>query len=137
MLKKLSESLSKLKANSVRVLSREPEAGGETIAQLIFSDGSKLEFVYWRIIRDGKERVSSFDHRQQYGLPTPIDAIKELQKELQDKTITEAHFDKETGDLLLQFTKDVKLQIFAFSGYEVWEIIFSDGTGEWSNYAKD
>jgi hypothetical protein len=44
--------------------------------------------------------------------------------------------DKETGDLLLQFSEDIKLQAFGFSSYEVWEISFPDGSGEYSNHAK-
>jgi hypothetical protein len=59
----------------------------------------------------------------------------DLQKELRDKTATGAQLDKETGDLILQFTENVKLQACAFSGYEVWEIHFADGTGEYSNFA--
>jgi len=31
---------------------------------------------------------------------------------------------------------DLKLQILNFTGYEIWEIRFPDGTGEYSNYAK-
>jgi hypothetical protein len=50
--------------------------------------------------------------------------------------VTGAQFDKETGDLILQFTENVKLQVFAFRGHEVWEIHFADGTGEYSNFAK-
>jgi hypothetical protein len=59
-----------------------------------------------------------------------------LHRELLDKTVTEAQSDKETGDLLFQFTENIKLQIFAFTGYEVWEISFPDSTREYSNYAK-
>jgi hypothetical protein len=44
--------------------------------------------------------------------------------------------DKETGDVLLQFTENKKLQILAFTGYEVWEISFPGGAGEHSNYGK-
>jgi hypothetical protein len=44
--------------------------------------------------------------------------------------------DKETGDRNLQFTENIKLQACAFSGDEVWEIHFADGTGEYSNFAK-
>jgi hypothetical protein len=43
---------------------------------------------------------------------------------------------KETGDLLFNFTNDVKLQVLNFTGYEIWQISFPDGTGEYSNYAK-
>jgi hypothetical protein len=137
MLKNFTDSLTKLKASSVTVLGANAyhEPGMATV-QLLFSEGAKLRADYWRVIRDRKEIVSSFDHQQKYGLPAPRDAIKELQKELRNKTVTEAHLDKETGDLLFRFNEEIKLQIFGFSGYEVWEISFSDGTGEYSNYVK-
>ena len=126
----LNYPLSKLQGNSVIVSA---ENGG---VHLLFSDGTKLEAHYWRVISSGKEVVSSFDHQQKYGLPAPVDAISELRTTLQEKKVTEAHWDHETGDLHFHFTSKVKLQVFAFSGYEVWEINFPDGTGEFSNYAK-
>jgi hypothetical protein len=63
-------------------------------------------------------------------------AIKELQQELQNKLVTEAHLDGESGDLLFQFSGRIKFQVLNLTGYEVWEINFPDGTGELSNYAK-
>ena len=136
--KDLKDSFAKVKGNSIRVLETEwfPEVGKAT-TQLVFSGGTTLRIDYWRIIRKGRERISSFDHEQQYGLPVPIDAIEELRKELDDNIVLEAHLDAETGDLLFQFTGDIKLQIFGFTSYEVWEINFPDGTGEYSNHAKN
>ena len=104
--------------------------------QLLFADGSKLRANYWRTIKDGKAGTSSFDHQQQYGLPAPIDAIKELQEELQNKTVTDAHLDKETGDLVFHFAESVKFQVFNFTCYEIWDISFPDGTAQYSNYSK-
>ena len=126
----LNHSLSNLKGNSVTV----SDVNGDV--QLLFSDGAKLEAHYWRVISGGKEVVSSFDHQQKYGLPTPVDAISKLRTILQEKKVTEARWDHESGDLHFHFSGEVKLQIFAFSGYEVWEISFPDGTGELSNFAK-
>jgi len=71
-----------------------------------------------------------------YGLPAPIDAIRELQAQIQGKLLTDAQLDRETGDLLFNFGENIKLQVFNFSGYEVWEISFPDGTGDYSNYVK-
>lgn len=137
MLKTLSSSLSKLKSNSVQVLEFKAYTNADMAGvRLTFTNSTTLQANYWRVTKDGRELISSFDHRQKYGLPAPIDAIAELQKELQDKAVTEARIDRETGDLLFQFTENVKLQIFAFSGYEVWQIHFPDGTGEYSNYTK-
>jgi len=137
MLGNLGDSLAKLKGSSVRVLETDayPEVGKAT-AQLVFSEGTKLRIDYWRFVRGGKRRLSSFDHKQQYGLPAPIDAIKELQGDLHGKIVTGAQLDRETRDLHLQFTEDLKLQVFGFSAYEVWEISFPDGTAEYSNGGK-
>jgi len=55
---------------------------------------------------------------------------------LQNETVREAHLDKETGDLFFQFTGGIKFQILNLPSYEVWEIQFPDGSGEYSNYGK-
>jgi hypothetical protein len=111
------------------------EFGAATV-QLSFSDGTTLRADYWRLLKHSKERISSFDHRQQYGLTQPIDAIRDLENEIRNEHLTDVHHDSGTGDLLLEFTSDVKLQIFGFTAYEIWEINFPNGTGEFSNYSK-
>jgi hypothetical protein len=130
-------SLSRLKSGSVNVSDSGafPEPGAASV-QLLFSDGSRLRADYWRIVKGEKAGVSSFDHRQQYGLPSPIDAIVHLQEELQDKTVTDARLDERTGDLLFRFTGGLEFQVFNFTGSEVWEIHFPNGTGEYSPYAR-
>jgi hypothetical protein len=137
MMAGFQDSLSGLRASSVRVSSRNgfPENGQASIT-LFFDDGTRLQAEYWRVIDGGTAGVSSFDHQQKYGLPAPIDAVRELEEKLSNKVVVEVHHDQETGDLLFHFAGDVKLQILNFSGYEVWEIRFPNGTGEFSNYAK-
>ncbi|MBI3406021.1 MAG: hypothetical protein HY046_11250 [Acidobacteria bacterium] len=137
MVPHFDKSLSKLKNGPVSVSASNayPEAGAASV-QLVFADGSRLRADYWRVIIDGKAVISSFDHQQQYGLPAPIDAIAELRGQLQDKAVTDANLDTESGDLLFEFSYNIKLRVFNFSGYEVWEIVFPDGTGEYSNRAK-
>lgn len=66
----------------------------------------------------------------------PIDALHQLEKELQGKRVTDALLDNRTGGLYLGFEEDVEFRVFNFTGYEVWEIHFPDGTGEYSPYAK-
>ncbi len=78
--------------------------------------------------------MSSFDHQQKYGLPAQIDAIKTLRTELENICCTAVHLDKETGDLILHFSTELRLQVFNFTGYEIWEMTFPDGTGQYSNY---
>ncbi len=41
----------------------------------------------------------------------------------------------ETGDLRFTISGEFILEAFNFTGYEIWELTFSDGTGEYSNYA--
>ena len=135
--KNFDESLSNLKNASVSVsaTNAHPEFEDASI-QLVFTNGSILRAEYWRVTKNGNASISSFDHQQQYGLPRPIDAIKELQEHLHDRQITDARLDGETGDLFFVFAENTKLQIFNFTGYEIWEIRFPDGTGEYSNYCK-
>jgi hypothetical protein len=131
------KSLSKLKNHAVSVWPSNsyPEAGAASVV-LVFAEGSRLRADYWRVAKNGRAGTSSFDHQQQYGLPVPIDAITELRKQLQDKIVTDAMLDAESGDLLFEFSDSIKFRVFNFTGYEVWEIQFPDGTGEYSNYAK-
>jgi hypothetical protein len=138
MLNGLEQSLQKLKGCSAQVTESNayPPENGEASVVILFSDGTKLRADYWRVIKDGRASISSFDHKQQYGLPAPIDAVEMLIRDLQGQLITDAQHDKETGDLLLWFTNNIKCQILNFTGYEIWEINFPDGTGEYSNYAK-
>lgn len=137
MLKSFEKILQNLRNNSVQVKESGayPEAGQASVV-LTFSEGTELRGDYWRMIKNGEVFISSFDHNQKYGLPAAIDAISELKNTLQEKLLTEARHDKETGDLLIEFTGDVKLPVLNFTGYEIWEIHFPDGVGEYSNYAK-
>jgi hypothetical protein len=131
------KSLAALKGTTVRTSNPERflEPGIAPV-ELYFSDGSRLRADYWRIIRDGKSHRSSFDHQQQYGLPASIDAFAEIAAALDGKNLREAKWDTRTGDITLSFESDSELQVFNFTGYEDWEVHFSDGTGEYSPYAR-
>jgi hypothetical protein len=137
MIASLKNSLAKLATSSVTVSPGNgfPEPGQASVT-LVFDDGTRLQAEYWRVIEDGRASVSSFDHQQKYGLPAVIDAVQELQEKLSSRIVVEALHDQETGDLLFKFTGEIKLQILNVTGYEIWEIRFPDGTGEYSNYAK-
>ena len=104
--------------------------------ELLFADGTRLQTEYWRVIEGGRASFSSFDHQQIYGLPARIDGIQNLRDRLVDKMVAEALHDQETGDLLFKFTHEIKLEVLNVTGYEIWQIRFPDGTGEYSNYAK-
>ena len=106
-------SLASLKGTTVRTSNPErfPEPGIAPV-ELSFSDGSRLRTDYWRIIFDDKNRTSSFDHKQKYGLPAPIDAFAQIAEALDGRAVIEAKWNVRTGDLVLLFEPNVELQAF-------------------------
>ncbi|MGJ5067819.1 hypothetical protein ACQR1G_14690 [Bradyrhizobium oligotrophicum] len=136
MMTALEQSLVKLRGTQVDVSAEDaPDEIGAAAVGLKFSDGTILKAFYWRLIQDGRAVLSSFDHRQQYGLPTPIDATQEMSRLLHGTSCSDARFDRETADLILLFGNSIKLQILNFTAYEIWQIHFPDGSAEYSNYA--
>jgi hypothetical protein len=105
-----------------------------TDVRLIFANGTKLRASYWRLIKAGGQSLSSFDHDQIYGLPAHIDAKKQLWDELRNQEVISASLEDRTGDLIFEFSNSIELQVFNFTGYEVWEINFPNGSTEFSNY---
>jgi hypothetical protein len=130
-------SLSELKGASADVSKSGyyPEPGTASV-ELLFSEGSRLRADYWRIVKNCNAGLSSFDHDQQYGLPAKIDAFHQLEQELHGKRVADALLDAETGDLIFSFEGGLEFRVFNFTGYEVWEIHFPNGTGEYSPYAR-
>jgi hypothetical protein len=110
-------------------------AEGHAAINLTFSDGTCISADYWRLIIEGRRALSSFDHDQRYGLPSPINAKERLRSELTDKRCLCAVLDEESGDLVFEFAPNIKLQVFNFTGYEIWTIRFADGRVHYSNYA--
>ena len=79
--------------------------------------------------------MSIFDHRQRYGLPAPIDAIRVMRDELLGKEVLDAVMDRTTGDLCFRLEGDVVLEVFNFTAFEIWAVTFPDGAMELSTYA--
>lgn len=130
MIKEFVPCFGLLTGNSVLACDAESEAG--KAVYLTFSSGIKIYTLHWRV--PGAVGVSSFDHGQQYGLPAPINAIDNLSKLILGKKAIEPKIIFESGDLEIIFENNIKLQIFNFSGYEVWEVKFPNGTTQLSNY---
>ncbi len=131
------DHLIKLVSSSVTVSpgSGVPEPGMASI-ELLFTDGTRLEAEYWRLIEGGAASYSSFDHHQIYGLPARIDAVAELRMRLSGKSVTSAVLDRETGDLVFEFTGHTKLQVLNVTGYEIWVLRFPNGAVDYSNHSK-
>jgi hypothetical protein len=139
MMKSFEENLAKLRNVSVAAVRASTEYNilDDNTASVVvnFSDGTVLKTDYWRLIQDRRALLSNFDHKQKYGLPAPIDAKGQLSNLLEGKICQNVQFDSETGDLTLIFGQVTKLQVFNFTGYEVWEIGFPVGTGAYSDSA--
>jgi hypothetical protein len=112
-----------------------PDAEGQASTVAKFADDTTLRATYWRLIRNGIAELSSFDHKQKYGLQAPINAPEKLSNPLSEEICLSVRFDKETADIVLTFAPATKLQIFSLTGYEDWHIQFPDNTAEYSNFA--
>lgn len=78
----------------------------------------------WRILKQGRTALSSDDHRQQYGLPAPIDSAVEATRHLSGVLITAAQLRAGTNDILIDFSGDLRLEILPMStGYEGWQMM--------------
>jgi hypothetical protein len=134
LLLRFKQGLALLQNLSVQVSDR-IENPPET-AVLAFADGSTLRAAFWRLTKDGKPAISSFDHLQQYGLPAPLDALQQLRAGIQAGHVLEVRLDQSSGDLIFTFSNNAFLQVFNFTGYEVWQMTFANGTGDYSNYIQ-
>lgn len=137
MADKLPKHLAALKGTTVEVTKNfdSPDLLDDASIVLTLANGIVLQTDYWRAITNKESALSSFDHKQKYGLPKPIDAIEELKIVLSGKRITNAALDANTGDLVFTFDGNVLFQAFNFTGYEAWQLRFPDGALELSNYA--
>lgn len=92
----------------------------------------------WRILKNGCTTLSSDDHRQQYGLPAPIDAAAEATKLLATLVINAAQLRVGTSDIFIDFSGGMRLEILPISsGYEGWQMMdplgvrfFAQGGGQ-------
>ena len=136
LLQSLAERFSNIVNVAVSVVANDiPDDDGGASIIVKFANGARLKATYWRMISGRRVAISSFDHKQKYGLPEEIDAKNALRRILEGRVCLSAIFDEEIADIALNFAEGAKLQVFSFTGYEVWEMTFPDGTGEYSNYA--
>ena len=82
----------------------------------------------WRVLLKGKIRLSGEDHNQKYGLSSPIDAAAEANKLLDDSPIVSAELRHGTGDLVVNFERELRLEVIPFfGGYEAWQFSTPQG----------
>ena len=82
----------------------------------------------WRLVAQGRVQASSTDHGQTFGLPKPVDSAARANLGLANSVITRASLAGDTGDVLLEFDNDSRLEILTTStGFESWAICFPNG----------
>lgn len=77
----------------------------------------------WRLLSEERIIVTSEDHNHQFGLPKPVDAAERVLSCVADDTIELVTICAFTGDLSIEFSRQVNLQLLQMScGYESWSI---------------
>ena len=77
----------------------------------------------WRLLEHGQIAVSYADHRQQFGLPAPVDAAALASSLLAGSVIRRVEVREGVADLFIDFDEGRRLEIVPFSsGYESWQV---------------
>jgi hypothetical protein len=89
-----------------------------------FSGGSTVQTgSAWRLIDRERVEVTSEDHGHPFGLPEPVDATVRVMASTRGREVTAVSIGARTGDLLIDFGKDVQVQLLQMScGYEAWRL---------------
>jgi hypothetical protein len=94
----------------------------------LLGGGSVRVDTLWRIVAGSRIHVSSSDHGQWFGLPKPFDSAAKAAEILSSSLVRQASFGRDTGDVLLGFDNDSRLEILTTSSsYEGWSIFFPNG----------
>lgn len=91
----------------------------------------------WRLLENDRIRFTSADEGQLFGLPTPVDAVAEINSRLTDAFVTAVELKSGTLDLRIAFNTGHVLELLPeSSGYEAWNatcsgmLIVAAGGGE-------
>jgi hypothetical protein len=77
----------------------------------------------WRLLEGGRIRFTSEDNGHIFGLPSPIDAVVEVNNRLANASIDTVDLRPGTLDLELGFATGHEVQIIPnSSGYESWDL---------------
>ena len=94
----------------------------------LVSGGTLRVETLWRIVRVGKVQATSADHGHRFGLPQPVDSAARAKLSLLDATVRQASIIQDTGDVVVDFDNDSRLEVLTTSsGYECWLILSPTG----------
>ena len=92
------------------------------------SGGSLRVDTLWRIVTPGGIQATSADHGQLFGLQGPVDSAVAGMRALSGAIIRRAEIVRDTGDVVLDFDNDARLEILTTSsGFEGWSIVSPQG----------
>ena len=105
-----------------------PELEAAGVWHFGFTSGWLMVECPWRAVSTGRIVLGSEDHGHQFGLPEPVDGVSRVLALLGKKTVVSVDIDRVTSDLSIQFTDDLRIDVFNSSaGYEGWH--YSDRQG--------
>ena len=94
----------------------------------LVSGGTLRVETLWRVVGVGKVQATSADHGHRFGLPQPVDSAGRAKLALLDATVRQAAIIRETGDVVVEFDNDSRLEVLTTSsGYEGWLIVSPTG----------
>lgn len=82
----------------------------------------------WRLLSDGRLKLTSNDDGQQFGLPAPVQAIPELAAVIVGRRVASVRVTEGTADLTISLGDSVLEVISDSSGYEAWQVDGPKGT---------
>ena len=82
---------------------------------------------FWRLYKKNKIVFVSLDNGHQFGLTKPLDLVEEIKNELAEKKLIKIEVAKDTFDLTLTLTNEIKIEIYiASSAYETYDFSIND-----------
>jgi len=77
----------------------------------------------WRLVENGRIRLTSADDGQQFGLSAPLDAVDEIKQRLTSASVKKVELREGLLDLDIHFNTGHVLQVIPdSSGYEAWTL---------------
>jgi hypothetical protein len=107
---------------------------GRVITEVSFDEPTLWHFAFgseaglgveclWRIVEHGSVVLCGEDHGQQFGLPSPVDAVERATALLSGRRVAGAQLREATADVVIEFDGDCRLEIIPDSmGYESWQL---------------
>ena len=91
---------------------------------LAFDDSVSVTIgCLWRLIENGRIRLTSRDDGHKFGLPSPVDVVLELNRMLAGANCSSAVLHEGTLDLEIRFDTGHAIQLVTdSSGYEAWAV---------------